>query len=91
MPIYNKYLYSPLNLVKLNQKCISFLFEKFNKLLPNMIIEKIFSSQCDLISSNAERKAYGLKSKSINIIDDESLDCLWYWELTNSSLLPQIL
>ena len=91
MPLSNKYLYSPLNLAKLNQKCISFLVEKFNKVLPSMIIEQIFSGQCDLISSNAERKAYGLKSKSINIIDDESPDCLWYWELTNSSLLPQSL
>jgi hypothetical protein len=43
----------------------------------------------DLICTNAERKSYGIRSKDSILYEDESEDALWYWELFNTTLLPQ--
>jgi hypothetical protein len=43
----------------------------------------------DLICTNAERKSYGIRSKDSILYEDESEDGLWYWELFNTTLLPQ--
>lgn len=43
----------------------------------------------DLICTNAERKSYGIRSKDSILYEDESEEALWYWELFNTSLLPQ--
>ena len=45
----------------------------------------------ELICTNAERKSYGVRSKDSVLYTDDSLDSLWRWELTNTSLLPLLL
>ena len=42
----------------------------------------------DLILLNAERKCYGLKPKALIINEDDNIECLYLWEITNTTLLP---
>ena len=53
------------------------------------MLYSLLSGLPDLICTNAERKSYGIRSKDSILYEDESLDALWYWELFNTSLLPQ--
>jgi hypothetical protein len=36
----------------------------------------------------AERRSYGLRSKDSILYDDDSEDALFFWELSNTALLP---
>ena len=58
-----------------------------NKLKNDDLLKLINLSE--LICTNAERKSYGIKAKDANLHDDESDNALWFWELTNISLLSQ--
>jgi hypothetical protein len=52
-----------------------------------MIIDAI--NMQELICANAERKSYGVRPKDAILYEDETVNALWCWEITNISLLPQ--
>ncbi len=42
----------------------------------------------ELICQSAERKSYGIKPSDAICYDDESNEALWFWEISNVTLLP---
>jgi hypothetical protein len=80
-------------LKQLTEKCHNFLTTSLTclDLKGRHVLDQVLSVLSDFICQSAERKSYGLRSKDSILYEDDSEEALYFWEISNTTILPPLI